>query len=100
MVDYQLGKARRCCPALLDHYNQMLQALIIGDIEMFNDLFSYFVLTSFSYFDVTGKQPEKFYHAFVLGMLVHLINHYEVRSNRESGFGRYDVMLIPHDRSK
>jgi hypothetical protein len=58
------------------------------------------VLTSFSYFDVSGKKPENFYHAFVLGMLVSLTDRYEVKSNRESGYGRYDVMLIPHDRSK
>ena len=43
-----------------------------------------------------GKmQPERFYHGFVLGMLVELRDRYEVKSNRESGYGRYDVMLIP-----
>ena len=82
------------------HYNQMLQALTTGNMVTFKDQFSHFVLTSFSYFDVSGKQPEKFYHAFVLGMLVSLINRYEVKSNRESGYGRYDVMLIPHDKTK
>jgi hypothetical protein len=81
-------------------YSQMLKSLIDGDIETFRSFFSAFVLTSFSYFDVSGKKPENFYHAFVLGMLVNLTNRYEIKSNRESGFGRYDVMLIPHDPSK
>jgi hypothetical protein len=81
-------------------YSQMLESLIDGDVETFKNSFSSFVLTSFSYFDVSGKKPENFYHAFVLGMLVTLTDRYEVKSNRESGYGRYDVMLIPHDRSK
>ena len=57
----------------------------------------------FSYFD-TGKEsseqthPERFYHGFVLGMLVDLSDRYVVTSNRESGFGRYDVMLEPQDK--
>lgn len=81
-------------------YNLMLKSLITGDIATFRKLFSTFVLTSFSYFDVTGQKPERFYHAFVLGMLVSLASRYEIRSNRESGYGRYDVMLIPHDAKK
>ena len=56
---------------------------------------------TFSYFD-TGKnpsrqEPERFYHGFVLGLIVDLQDHYVVTSNRESGFGRYDVMLEPKD---
>ena len=48
-----------------------------------------------------GKNPaENFYHAFVLGMLVGLKDSYYVNSNRESGFGRYDIMLEPQDKSK
>jgi hypothetical protein len=46
------------------------------------------------YFDVSGEEPEKVYHAFSLGMLVSLSETHEVRANRESGYGRYDVMLI------
>ena len=62
-------------------------------------------LTTFSSFD-TGNhpskraQPERFYHGFVLGLLVELRDSYDVRSNRESGYGRYDIMLVPHDRKK
>ena len=60
-------------------------------------------LTTFSSFD-TGNhpskrsQPERFYHGFVLGLLVELRDSYDVRSNRESGYGRYDIMLVPHDQ--
>jgi hypothetical protein len=78
----------------------MLKSLVDGEMETFERYFSSFVLTSFSYFDVSGKNPENFYHAFVLGMLVSLASRYEIKSNRESGYGRYDVMLIPHDQSK
>lgn len=81
-------------------YKNMLNALITGDIENFGYLFKHFVLNNLSYFDVSGKEPEKIYHAFVLGMLVSLSENYEVKSNKESGFGRYDVMIIPKNISK
>lgn len=81
-------------------YNSMIKALIIGDIKNFNKLFKRCVMESFSYFDTKGQDPENVYHAFVLGMLVSLNGIYEVRSNRESGIGRYDVCLIPKDITK
>ena len=84
----------------MDKYTIMLKALITKDIEIFAGLFENFVLNSLSYFDVSGKEPEKIYHAFVLGMIVSLSDQYEVNSNKESGYGRYDVMLIPKDTSK
>lgn len=49
---------------------------------------------------MSGKEPEKVYHAFVLGMLISISNTHEVKSNKESGFGRYDVMIIPKNTSK
>ncbi len=57
-------------------------------------------LATFSYFDSAkkpsnGAEPERFYHGFVLGLMVELAGRYQVASNRESGFGRYDVMLCP-----
>lgn len=79
--------------------HEMLKSLISGDIATFTRIFKDCALTSFSYFDVTGKEPEKFYHAFVLGLLVTLSDRYEIKSNRESGYGRYDVMLLPRDTS-
>ncbi|MDO8685306.1 MAG: AAA family ATPase [Clostridiales bacterium] len=81
-------------------YQYMLKSLIQGDIGTFGQIFSEQVERSFSYFDVGGKEPEKFYHAFVLGMMVSLAGEYEVKSNRESGYGRYDIMLVPVDREK
>ena len=78
----------------------MLKALTTGDISTFGKIFKQYVLSSISYFDVGGKAPEKVYHAFVLGLLVALNKEYEVISNGESGYGRYDVMLIPKDVSK
>ena len=81
-------------------YVLMLDTLISGNIKVFNGLFKEFVINNLSYFDVSGKEPERVYHAFVLGMLVSLSESYEVKSNKESGYGRYDVMIIPKDISK
>ena len=81
-------------------YNTMLTALITKDIEVFEEIFSDFVMRNMSYFDASGEEPEKVYHAFVLGMIVSLADKYEVKSNKESGYGRYDVMLIPRNPSK
>lgn len=81
-------------------YNAMIKALITGDIKIFEYILKEFVLNSISYFDIGGKEPEKVYHAFVLGMLISLSDDYYVKSNKESGYGRYDVMLIPKEVSK
>ncbi|KKR96921.1 MAG: hypothetical protein UU47_C0005G0034 [candidate division TM6 bacterium GW2011_GWE2_41_16] len=83
-----------------DDYEHMLKALDTGDSETFIRAFEQFVTESLSYFDVSGSKPELFYHAFVLGMLVGLRSTHDVRSNRESGYGRYDVMVIPKDQRK
>ena len=83
-----------------DNYNMMLKALVSGDIENFEEIFKDYVRNSLSYFDVSGDESEKVYHAFVLGMLISLSKDYEVLSNRESGYGRYDVCIIPRDTSK
>lgn len=81
-------------------YEDMLKALILGEVEIFEEYFSSYVLNSFSYFDIAGQNPERVYHAFILGILVSLSSTYEVVSNRESGLGRYDVCLIPKDTSQ
>ncbi|KZL90172.1 AAA family ATPase [Clostridium magnum] len=81
-------------------YNAMIKALITGDIKVFEYILKEFVLNSISYFDIGGKEPEKVYHAFVLGMLISLSDDYYVKSNKESGYGRYDVMLVPKEVSK
>ncbi|AKA67823.1 AAA family ATPase [Clostridium scatologenes] len=82
-----------------DEFNLMLNSLTNGDIENFEDIFADYVVKSFSYFDI-GDESENFYHAFVLGILVALNNKYRVKSNRESGYGRYDIMIIPKDKNK
>ena len=76
-------------------YKLLLSSLITGDIDTFSQIFREFLLSSVSIFDVPAEESEKIYHAFILGMLIGLKDKYEVRSNRESGLGRYDVMLIP-----
>lgn len=78
----------------------VLKSLTEGDLTEFIDIFIDFVESCLSYFDVSAKESEKFYHAFVLGMVVSLKDVYEIKSNRESGYGRYDVMMIPADRNK
>ena len=83
-----------------ENYTVMLKALLTGDIKTFQKIFRAYVIESLSYFDVTKGQSERVYHAFVLGMLVSINDKYEVLSNRESGYGRYDVCIIPRDISK
>lgn len=80
--------------------DEILKALLSGDIRTFYKLFANTVERTVSYFDVGYDKSESFYHAFVLGMLVHIEKDYEVRSNRESGYGRYDVLIIPKDKSR
>lgn len=82
-------------------YNAFIKALLKGNVKEMNAYMNQIAMECFSMFD-TGThpsevQPERFYHGFVLGLLVELRGRYEVKSNRESGFGRYDVALIPHD---
>lgn len=81
-------------------YNDFIKALLRDDIESMNDYMGTVAETMFSFFNGGQKlsektTPERFYHGFVLGLLVDLAGRYEVTSNRESGFGRYDVMLKP-----
>lgn len=81
-------------------YNNFLEALLSGDLEAMNGYMNRVALASFSYFDAGSSpsvesEPERFYHGFVLGLIVDLSGRYLVTSNRESGFGRYDVMLEP-----
>lgn len=80
-------------------YKELLNSLVRGDVDTFSRIFNDFLNSSLSLFDVTAEEPEKTYHAFILGMLVGLRNRYEVKSNRESGYGRYDVMLIPKNQT-
>jgi hypothetical protein len=74
-------------------------ALREADGKLFAKLLSKFMIQSISYHDFSDKEPEKSYHLFVLGLLVVYSHRYAVRSNRESGYGRFDIMLIPHNKS-
>lgn len=81
-----------------DDYNDFIKALLLGDVKAMNLYMNRVTTEMFSFFD-TGKspqgEPERFYHGFVLGLMVELEDRYVITSNRESGFGRYDVMLEP-----
>lgn len=79
--------------------NAFLQALMKDDIKAMNSYMNRIALEMFSYFDTgkraSGAEPERFYHGFVLGLMVESADQYVITSNRESGFGRYDVILEP-----
>ena len=93
------------------YYNEFINALLQDDVRRMNTFMNKVALNTFSYFD-TGKRPsgethpERFYHGFVLSMIVNLADRYRVTSNRERGenercsFGRYDVMIEPFDRKE
>lgn len=79
--------------------NTILKDLITLNLKEFKKKFEVLVVQMFSFMDVGENTAENFYHAFVLGMLVALRDSYYVNSNRESGLGRYDIMLEPKDKS-
>ena len=84
--------------------NEFIKALINGDVESMNAYMNDVALQTFSSFDSGKKEsdkraPENFYHGFVLGLMVDQTENYIITSNRESGYGRYDIMLEPIDKS-
>jgi hypothetical protein len=85
-------------------YNDFIKALLVGDKKAMKYYINKVSLSMFSYFDTgkgpSGAEPERFYHGFVLGLMVDLRDKYVITSNRESGFGRYDIMLEPLDKEK
>jgi hypothetical protein len=85
------------------NYNDFIEALLSGNLDAMNDYMNMVSEAIFSSFD-TGRnpsrvEPERFYHGFVLGLMVDLQGRYIITSNRESGFGRYDIMLEPQNDS-
>ncbi len=93
------GMVRRWFGSVSYAYNDFIKALLLGDLDAMNEYMNTVAAVTFSSFD-TGKnpsrqEPERFYHGFVLGLMVDLSGRYVLTSNRESGFGRYDVMLEP-----
>lgn len=81
-------------------YQHWIDDLTNGNIDKFSQELQQYLLTSMSYFDSTGHQPERFYHGFVLGLIASLQKTHRIHSNRESGFGRYDLALIPKDATQ
>ena len=79
----------------LDSWSDLLKALITGDVPTFSEEFQKIIMEMFSVHDLPKNASERVYHAFVLGLLTSLRESYEIRSNRESGLGRYDVCLFP-----
>jgi len=82
-----------------NNLNTILKDLVTLNLKEFEKKFQVLVRQMFSFMDVGENTAENFYHAFVLGMLVGLKDSYYVKSNRESGFGRYDIMLEPKDKN-
>ncbi|MDE6925058.1 MAG: ATP-binding protein [Acetatifactor sp.] len=96
MIGGWFGKCREANSAFL-------RALLSNDLEAMNDYMNDISCELFSSFDTGRKpsekaQPERFYHGFVLGMMVELQDRYVITSNRESGYGRYDIMLEPREK--
>ena len=86
-------------------YSNFIKALLMNDVDGMNEFMNRIVLHSFSSFDIAKNAsdddaPERFYHGFVLGLMVELAGRFEITSNRESGFGRYDIMLTPANRER
>lgn len=86
-------------------YNDFIKALLMDDVDAMNEFMNRIALQSFSSFDIAkgaaaDDDPERFYHGFVLGLMVGLEERFVVSSNKESGFGRYDVLLKPVDKEK
>ena len=86
-----------------ESYNGFIEAMLAGDLKLMNKHMTHMCETVFSYFDTgkgrMGDEPERFYHGFVLGLVVSMSKEYHVRSNRESGYGRYDIMIYPKEQT-
>lgn len=95
------GMVRQWFSQVRPDYNDFVKAMLVDDIDAMNEYMNRVALGTFSYFDTGrgpfGEEPERFYHGFVLGLIVELQDRYVINSNRESGFGRYDVVLEPRD---
>ena len=99
------GMVKKWFAVSLSDYNDFVKAMLEGDLESMNEYMNRVACEMFSFFD-TGRraseraEPERFYHGFVLGLMVDLGGRYVITSKRESGFGRYDIMLEPGDGEK
>ncbi|XCP85614.1 AAA family ATPase [Roseburia hominis] len=98
------GMIRRWFVEVKSDYNDFIKAMLLDDLDAMNEYMNRVAFGTFSYFDTERnslrEEPERFYHGFMLGLLVELQNRYVITSNRESGFGRYDVMFEPKNPKK
>jgi Predicted AAA-ATPase/PD-(D/E)XK nuclease superfamily len=83
----------------IEWYNEFLRTLLVGDINNFKEHLNRILLHTASSHDI-AKEPEAFYHGLMLGLTASLYNNYETKSNKESGFGRYDFLILPKDINK
>lgn len=82
------------------YIDALVSGLLKGDARTVQETLEHVLLAAMSYFDAGGDQPEKLYHGLMLGLLVHLEKQYDIRSNRESDFGRADMLMIPKTPGK
>ena len=87
-------------PSSRENYNRFIASFLIGNADIFTYELKQLLLDSFSYFDTSGKNPERVYHAFVMGLVADLHKTYIISSNHESGAGCYDVILIPKQEQR
>ena len=103
-VKVMFGKLIRDWFAKDQSFNGFVKSMLAGNVLDMNRYMNDVALNTFSSFDSgnkpSGKEPERFYHGFVLGLIVDKAADYIIRSNRESGYGRYDVVMEPKDKSK
>lgn len=87
-------------PFGFDSYDGFKQSLANGDMGKFKDYLSTYIMKSGSYFDFNSNTPEQVFHAFILGLVVGLRDHYHISSNKESGLGRLDIVFIPKEKHR
>ncbi len=84
----------------LNSYDKFVESLANGNIDQFKNYLSEYIMQTSSYFEFNSKTSEKTFHVFILGLVVGLREHYHIHSNKESGFGRFDVIFIPKDKNR
>ena len=96
---YNLGIYKNLSQDATYKLPELFRRLINGDSEKFKDILEEFLLDVVSYFDLTKRSSESFYHGLVLGLLAAIREKYDLKSNRESGYGRFDIACMPKDKS-
>ena len=82
-------------------FNRFIDNLLVGNVIDFSENLQRLMLQTFSSHDIKGKKPEKFFHGFMLGLMSSIDQEqYIVQSNKESGYGRFDICIIPNDPTK